>query len=83
MLISQVMAPPYFGISVNPISTRGGGQIMPHITTGTPEFSVLLTALLSNLIREPTFICEIVFVLLIFLKMCPIFIGSVHNFGKR
>ena len=36
--------PPYFGISVNPISTTGG-QIIPTNDTGIPGFSDLPTAL--------------------------------------
>jgi hypothetical protein len=39
------MAHPYFGRSVNPISTRGGTDYAHLITTGTPEFSDLPTAL--------------------------------------
>ena len=38
------MAPPDFGRSVNPISTRGTDFAL-LITTGTPGFSDLLTAL--------------------------------------
>ena len=38
------MAPPDFGKSINPISTRVD-RLYPHITTGTPEFSDLPTAL--------------------------------------
>ena len=37
------MAPPDFGRSVNPISTRGGTDYAHLITTGTPRFSDLLT----------------------------------------
>ena len=41
----------------------------------------------ENLIRRPTFINEIflktlIFKVLYLLKMCPIFVGSVHNFGE-
>ena len=38
------MAPPDFGRSFNPILTRMG-RLYPQITTGTPEFSNLPTAL--------------------------------------
>jgi hypothetical protein len=38
------MAPPIFGRSVNPISTKGGRLCLPN-NTGTPEFSDLPTAL--------------------------------------
>ena len=38
------MAPPDFGRSVNPISTKGG-RLCPLNTTGTPGFSDLPTAL--------------------------------------
>ena len=39
-----VMAPPDFGRSVNPISTRGGGDYAHQIIiTGTPGFSDLPT----------------------------------------
>ena len=38
------MTPPDFSTSLNPISTRGRGVYAP-ITTGTPGFSELLTAL--------------------------------------
>ena len=38
------MAPPYFGRSVNPISTRGS-RLCPTNDTGTPGFSDLPTAL--------------------------------------
>ena len=40
----DVMAPSIFDLSVNPISTRGG-RFCHQITTGTPGFSDLLTAL--------------------------------------
>ena len=36
------MAPPDFGRSVNPISTKGG-RLCPPNNTGTPEFSDLST----------------------------------------
>ena len=39
------MATPDFVTSVKPISTRGGGRLCPHITTGTLGFSDLPTAL--------------------------------------
>ena len=39
------MAPPNFGRSVNPISTKGG-RLCPPNNTGTPGFSDLPTALL-------------------------------------
>ena len=39
------MAPPDFGRSVNPISTRGEGRLCPSNNTGTPEFSNLPTTL--------------------------------------
>ena len=38
------MAPPDFGRSINPISTKGG-RLCPPINTGTPGFSDLPTAL--------------------------------------
>ena len=38
------MAPPDFGRSVNPISTKGG-RLCPPNNTGTPGFSDLPTAL--------------------------------------
>ena len=38
------MAPPIFGRSVNPISTKGG-RLCPPNNTGTPGFSDLPTAL--------------------------------------
>ena len=38
------MAPPNFGRSVNPISTKGG-RLCPPYNTGTPEFSDPPTAL--------------------------------------
>ena len=41
------MAPPVFGRSVNPISTRGA-DYAHHITAGTPGFSDLPTALHST-----------------------------------
>ena len=40
------MAPPDFGRSVNPISTKGG-RLCPPNNTGTPGFSDLPTALSS------------------------------------
>ena len=40
------MAPPDFGRSVNPISTKGG-RLCPPNNTGTPGFSDLPTALIS------------------------------------
>ena len=40
------MAPPDFGRSVNPISTKGG-RLCPSNKTGTPGFSDLPTALLN------------------------------------
>ena len=39
------MAPTDFDRSVNPISTGGGADYAHHITTGTPGFSDLPTAL--------------------------------------
>ena len=39
------MAPPYFGRSVNSISTKGS-RLCPPNNTGTPRFSDLPTALL-------------------------------------
>ena len=42
------MAPPDFGRSVNPISTRGT-DYAHLITTGTPGFSNLPTALIYNI----------------------------------
>merc|ERR1712008_476067 len=40
---------PYFGRSVNPVSTKGrGSRICPPNDTGTPGFSDLPTALLCN-----------------------------------
>ena len=39
------MAPPIFGTSVNPISTKGA-DYAPHITTGTPRFSDRPTVLM-------------------------------------
>ena len=39
------VAPPDFGRSVNPISTRGGGRLCLLNITGTPRFSDLPTAL--------------------------------------
>ena len=42
-----------FGTSVNPISTRGGGRLCPNITTGTPGFSDLPTAL-RGCVRKTT-----------------------------
>ena len=41
------MAPPDFGRSVNPISTKGGRLCLPN-DTGTPGFSDLPTALLEG-----------------------------------
>ena len=43
------MAPPYFGRSVNPISTRGT-DYFHLITTGTPGFSDLLTEYVSRIL---------------------------------
>ena len=43
------MAPPDFGRSVNPISTRGGADYAHLITTGTPGFLDLPTALILQL----------------------------------
>ena len=45
------MAPPDFGRSVNPISTKGG-RLCPPNNTGTPGFSDLPTALLTLSISE-------------------------------
>ena len=45
--VGGAMAPPDFGISVKPISTG----LCPQLTTGTPGFSDLPTALLSALWR--------------------------------
>ena len=42
------MAPPDFGRSVNPISTRGT-DYTHLITNGTPGFSDLLTALIKSI----------------------------------
>ena len=42
------MAPPIFGRSVNPISTKGG-RLCPPNNTGTPGFSDLPTDLKSHL----------------------------------
>ena len=39
------MASPDFGRLVNPVSARGGGQIMPTILLPSPGFSDLPTAL--------------------------------------
>ena len=39
------MAPPDFGRSVNPITTRETDYLFPNITTGTPGFTDLPTAL--------------------------------------
>ena len=44
---SGAMAPPHFGRSVNPISTKGG-RLCPPNNTGTPRFSDLPTALRSS-----------------------------------
>ena len=41
------MAPPDFGRSVNPISTKGV-RLCPPNNTGTPGFSDLLTALMCK-----------------------------------
>jgi hypothetical protein len=41
------MAPPNFGKSVNPISTKGG-SLCPLNNTGTPGFSDLPTALMVS-----------------------------------
>ena len=47
--MSSLGAPPDFGRSVNPISTRGGGTDYAHLTTtGTPGFSDLPTAMLCQ-----------------------------------
>ena len=43
----QAMVPPDFGSSFNPISQPEGADYAHHITTGTPGFSDLPTALLS------------------------------------
>ena len=42
------VAPPDFGRSVNPISTRGGGRLCLLNNTGNPGFSDLPTALLRT-----------------------------------
>ena len=47
------MAPPYFGRSVNPISTRGS-RLCSHITTGTPGSSELPTALTIDTEKSTT-----------------------------
>ena len=57
----DAMAPPDFGRSVNPISTRGTDYV--HlITTGTPGFSDLPTALSYD--SRPESQCDRTFVLL-------------------
>ena len=48
------MAPPDFGRSVNPISTKGG-RLCPSNNAGTPGFSDLPTALYYKSVRTVTF----------------------------
>ena len=52
------MAPPNFGRSVNPISTKRGGRLCPPNNTGTPEFSDLPTTRL--ILPSPifSFVCS-------------------------
>ena len=50
------MAPPDFGRSVNPISTKGGRSCPPN-NIGTPGFSDLPTALQCNGKREEPLWC--------------------------
>ena len=41
--------------------------------------TVRLTKIMNNLLKH---LKILIFKILYFLKMCPIFFGSVHNFGK-
>ena len=63
-------------------------SLVTHIL---PELWLITHTILSTTkfadshVRRPTFINEmttLIFEVLHFLKMCPIFVCSVHNFGK-
>ena len=77
------MAPPNFGRSVNPISTRGP-DYAHLITTGTPGFSDLPTALLVPFISTFLNFRDKWFTFLLFKSEQPVeleyFDHSIHKF---
>ena len=50
----EALAPPMFGRTVNPISTRGADYVR-HSTTSPPKFSDLATALPSIFCQKASF----------------------------